>query len=86
MGRGYKQRATRVSVRYPAVLIEPDGCRVEVTILDVSSSGFRLETDAELLAGEEVRLQLPKLAPVRASIQWTRGREAGGTFLDAVDL
>ncbi|HET9811467.1 MAG TPA: hypothetical protein VFP53_07195 [Sphingomicrobium sp.] len=85
-GRSYKPRATRISVRRSAVLIEPDGCRVDIVILNVSSAGFRLKSDAELVVGEEVEIQLPKLEPARAVIQWTQGREAGGIFLDPASL
>ena len=83
---GYKNRSARIAVRYDAVLTEADGCQVEVVVTDVSSSGFRLESDAELVVGEEVLLQVPKHEPARARIQWTRGREAGGTFLEPVDV
>lgn len=79
---GYRGRERRVAVAFEAALIEPDGCAVPVTVLDVSSSGFRITCNAELIVGEEVHLQLPRSAPVRATICWTRGDEAGGIFLD----
>ncbi|HET7816709.1 MAG TPA: PilZ domain-containing protein [Sphingomicrobium sp.] len=84
--RGYKRRPARVEIHREAVLIEGDGCEVPVVIIDVSRDGFRLHSRDELELGEEVSLQVAKAAPVRARIQWTRGLEAGGTFLDAVAL
>jgi len=75
-----------VSVRCDAVLTEEDGCELEVMITDVSRDGFRLQSRAELEVGAEVLLHVTKLAPVKAIIRWTRGREAGGTFLEPVAL
>jgi len=83
---GYLNREPRVAVLYDAVLIEADGCELEVVITDVSSDGFRLESHAELEVGTEVQIRVGKRAPVRALIRWTRGLEAGGVFVDPVSL
>ena len=85
-GRGYRKRSARIRLRCDAVLTESDGCQVAVVITDVSKDGFRLQSRAELASGDEVELQVAKAAPVRARIQWTRGFEAGGTFLEPVAL
>ena len=83
---GYLSREPRVAVRYDAVLIEADGCELEVVITDVSRDGFRLETNAELEVGSEVLIRVGKREPVGALIRWTRGTEAGGVFVDPVAL
>ena len=83
---GLRGRERRITVSFDATLVEQDGCRVPVVVLDVSSSGFRITSNAELVVGEEVHLHLPKSEPVRAEICWTRGDEAGGIFLDAPSL
>lgn len=83
---GYLSRNPRVAVRYDAVLIEADGCELEVVITDVSRDGFRLESNAELEVGAEVRIRVGKREPVGALIRWTRGLEAGGVFLEPVAL
>lgn len=82
----YLSREPRVAVRYDAVLIEADGCELQVVITDVSRDGFRLESHAELEVGAEVRIRVGKREPVRALIRWTRGLEAGGVFVDPVAL
>lgn len=82
----YTMRDARVSVRCDAVLTEADGCELEVLITDVSRDGFKLESRSELEIGEEVVLSVAKLAPVKAIIRWTCGREAGGVFLEPVAL
>lgn len=84
--RGYRQRPARIDIRLDATLIEPDGCRVPIVIVDVSRDGFRLQSRDELVTGDEVSLQVAKAPPVRARIEWTCGFEAGGTFLDSVAL
>ena len=82
----YIKRDARIAVQCDAVLTEADGCELEVMITDVSRDGFRLESRSELETGAEVLLRVEKLAPVKAIIRWTRGREAGGVFLEPVAL
>jgi hypothetical protein len=82
IGRG---REPRVTLNCDAVLVEADGCAVDVVILEVTATGFRLRSIAELEVDSDVVLQMPKVAPVRAQIRWTCGHEAGGVFLDPID-
>ncbi|QIK79202.1 hypothetical protein G7077_10150 [Sphingomonas piscis] len=72
-------RERRISVQFEALIRESDGCEFRVQVLDVSSSGFRINSHAELDVGAEVMLQLARSRPLRAQICWTRGREAGGS-------
>jgi hypothetical protein len=58
---------------------------IDALILDISSNGFRLEVDDELRIGEFVSLRVDDEL-VQAQIRWVLGKEAGGTFLSAVDL
>ena len=83
---GYAKREPRIAVRCQAILVENDGCSLDVVITDVSRDGFRLESQSELEIGAEVMLLVTKLAPVRALIRWTCGHEAGGVFLEPVAL
>ncbi|MFL6734826.1 MAG: PilZ domain-containing protein [Sphingomicrobium sp.] len=82
--KGFRGRERRIEVAFDAKLIEADGCEVDVTLLDVSSSGFRVKTNAVLDVGAEVQLVLERSDPLRAVICWARGNEAGGIFLDPV--
>lgn len=83
---GYAKREPRIAIRCQAVLVEEDGCALDVVITDVSRDGFRLESDSELEIGSEVWLRVARLAPVRALIRWTCGQEAGGVFLEPAAL
>jgi len=79
-------REPRVRMNCAAVLTESDGCTVDVTLIDVSVGGFRLQSLAELAVGSEVLLQMPKVPAVRGQIRWTCGYQSGGIFLDPVAL
>jgi hypothetical protein len=82
----YLKREPRIAVRCQAVLVEEDGCALEVVITDVSRDGFKLESQSELEVGSDVWLHVPRMVPVRGSIRWTCGAEAGGVFLEPVAL
>ena len=81
---GMSKRAPRVDVRKPAIVVNSDGMEVDVIILDVSGSGFRLHVIEKLNIGEFVSLRIDdELVP--AQIRWVLGDEAGGAFLGPVD-
>jgi hypothetical protein len=82
---GFSKRAPRVDVRRPAVLINSDGIEYAVTVLDISSGGFRLELTDVARIGEFVRLQVEHREEIPAQIRWVLGNEAGGVFLAPVD-
>lgn len=83
---GYARRDPRIALRCEAVLVEGDGCTLDVVITDVSRDGFKLESVSELEVGAEVMLLVSKMAPVKAEVRWTCGHEAGGVFLESVAL
>ena len=83
---GFSKRAPRVDLRRPAVLINSDGVETPVTILDVSSGGFRLEISEGPRIGEFVTLQVDRGDAFEAQIRWVLGSEAGGVFLTAVSV
>ena len=87
MGRdpGFNKRAPRVSMRRPAIIVHEDGFEATVTILDVSSGGFRLEVTETPRIGEFVSLCIDRGEPIEAQIRWALGNEAGGVFLTPAD-
>lgn len=82
--QGISKRAPRVDLRRPAVLIDSDGREQQVTILDVSSGGFRLEVTEAPRIGEFVTLRVERGEEFSAQVRWALGNEAGGVFLTAV--
>ena len=80
------KRAPRVDGRHPALLATADGRTMSVTVIDLSSGGFRLSTDEHLRIGEYVALRVDKYGEFPAQIRWALGSEAGGIFLDQIVL
>jgi hypothetical protein len=73
-------RGKRINVNLGGELTTEDGVVVKVRVLDLSSSGFRLMADDELLSGERVTLRVGREESLPAVIRWVIGREAGGNF------
>ena len=69
-----------------ATLTTHDGRELPVRICDLSGSGFRIEHQGELLAGDRVWLKADRHGPVPAQIRWALGGEAGGLFLEPTEL
>ncbi len=63
-----------------------DGSEHKVRITDVSKGGFRLQTGATVPIGEHVFLRVPRYGDFPAQIRWALGTDAGGIFLETVDL
>ena len=79
-------RERRVQLNCAGVVTEADGCTLDVTIVDVTQTDFRLRSVAELELGSKILLQMPEARPVRCEIRWACGHEAGGVFLDPIAI
>jgi len=58
----------------------------EITISDLSFTGFRGATSVPLKKGDLVSVALPDIGLVRAAIKWCDDGEVAGAFLKAVDI
>lgn len=87
MGRvpGFIKRAPRIDLDRPAVLIDSEGSQQHVTVLDISSGGFKLRVETLPRIGDHVRLRVEGSAEIEAQIRWAVRDEAGGVFLTPVD-
>lgn len=65
-------------------MIDSDGHESDAIILDVSSTGFRLELTDLVRVGELVTLRVDH-DEIPGQIRWALGNEAGGVFLTSVD-
>ena len=81
-----KRRSPRVQTLIAATLVDSDGGELAVEVINLSSGGFRLRGGEHLMAGEEVRLRVPRYGDFRARLRWTIGNEAGGSFMEPVLL
>jgi hypothetical protein len=87
MGRvpGFIKRPPRIDLGRSAVLIDSKGVEVEVVVLDVSSTGFKLEASEPPRIGEVVTLRVDGSGDLKSQIRWAIDGKAGGVFLDPID-
>lgn len=81
-----QRRAPRRRVEGSARLHHSGWYKIEVTIRDVSTSGFMAECPAPIRIGSHVSLEVPGLGPVKAQVRWQLGGRMGGMFLDPISL
>ena len=83
----YKQRSDeRRAVQGAAQLNHSGWYKVEVTIRDVSTSGFMAECAEPVRIGSQVSLEVPGIGTVEAQVRWQLGGRMGGMFLDPISL
>ena len=80
------RRSRRVELQEVTSLRSMDERVVEVTVCDLSTSGFMAECLRPVLIGSYVSLDLPGIGPVHAQVRWQVGGKMGGKFLDPVSL
>ena len=83
--QGFIKRAPRIDLRRPAVLIDSQGVETVVTIIDVSSGGFKVQAEGLLRIGDIVILRVDGSDDIQAQIRWAIDGQAGGVFLTDVD-
>lgn len=74
------RKAPRRIVNLAAALREEGASVSSASVLDVSTGGCRLQTEAAVEAGAQVWLKLPGLETKRSRIVWTQGTLAGCEF------
>jgi hypothetical protein len=80
------RRAPRVGVSASTRLRSNDQAVSEVTVCDLSTSGFMAECMRPILIGSYVSLDLPGIGPVHAQVRWQIGPRLGARFLDPISL
>lgn len=83
--RRFSERAPRIDLNRPAVLVDSAGIQQAVTVVDVSSGGFKLKVSKLPRIGEHVRLRVEGSAEIQGEVRWAVEDEAGGVFLSPVD-
>lgn len=74
------RNAERVSLTLRAGLRQRGAAPVTVSILDLSTHGFRIETHLTLQVGTQIWLRLPGLESAAARVAWIHGPCAGCAF------
>jgi PilZ domain len=81
------RRADRVDLEGETASLNPDQVyAVEISIENLSSSGFMAECPAPVLIGSYVSLDVPGIGRVEAQVRWQIGGKMGGMFLDPISL
>ena len=83
---GQIARRQRIQVSQDAMLVTAQGVEHEVTITDVSAGGFRLRSGVTMPIGEHVFLRVDRYGDFPAQIRWSLGPDAGGVFLEPINL
>jgi len=80
-----RRRAARVETE-SEISMRKLGCTaVDARLINISSHGFMVETDAYIEQGARVWLSLPGLPRMNALIIWARGSKVGGEFSAPID-
>ena len=79
------RRSERLSVA-SATELRHQWYSVNVTICDVSQTGFMAECGEAVAIGSRVSLDVPGIGPVHAQVRWQIGGRMGGMFLDPISL
>lgn len=80
------RRSRRTDVRLPASIGVGFGARIEAMALNVSAHGVMLETEAQLVPGRPVTIELKGLARRSGRIAWTRDGHIGIAFSEPLGL
>lgn len=73
--------AQRNAVHMPAELRLAIGQKFKVSVLDLSQTGFRIETGNHMDLGTRVYLAIPELNSLPANVAWNDGTLYGCAFL-----
>lgn len=77
-----ERRADRKSVDIGAGLRQRGASGVSVSILDLSTHGYRASTHLMLEPGADLWLKLPGLEPKHSRVAWTDGHLIGCAFAE----
>ena len=83
--RTNKPRTGRVHTSFPATILVDGGPKVHGRVLNLSKSGFRLRLDAPLAVGDRILIDCEGIRS-KGQVIWACGTEAGGRFLEGVQL
>ncbi|MBB3763362.1 PilZ domain-containing protein [Sphingomicrobium lutaoense] len=74
-----------MAVRHTGRLVDSEGVESEVTVIDISSEGCRVQTDGSPMIGEHVRLRVGRMGDYPCQVRWALGNEAGLVFTGPVE-
>jgi hypothetical protein len=81
---GERRHETRAAIDQPSTLRDDRGVPRDVTVEDLSQTGFRYQSVERLAVGSLVRLGLSGAGAVTARIVWQDGDDHGCAFIEAL--
>ena len=75
------RKADRLALRMTASLRETGLTKFDVTVIDMSTTGYRIETVYRLDIGARVWLTIPGLCGLESEVSWTDYRGYGCHFI-----
>lgn len=75
-----KRKSERLELKVGAGLRQRGASGVSVSVLDLSTHGFRMSTHLDLGVDRDVWLRLPGLEPFHAKVAWQEGHLVGCAF------
>ena len=80
-----RRREPRLGITAEIALRQLGHTAVEARLVNISSHGFMVESEALIAAGSRVWLTLPGAGRVNALVIWARNGRIGGAFAEPVD-
>ena len=80
-----RRREPRLGITAEISLRQLGHTAVEARLVNISSRGFMVESEAMITAGARVWLTLPGVGRVNALVIWARNGRMGGEFAEPLD-
>jgi hypothetical protein len=80
------RRSGRTPIAGRTLLRAQSWYSIEVTVRDVSTTGFMAQCGEAVRIGSYVSLDVPGVGPVNAQVRWQLGDRMGGQFVDPISL
>ena len=84
--RSLKDRQSRSTRRVETFLYRQDGREIRALLTNVSNHGCQLRPQEWLAVDERVRIEVPRLGSIAATIRWMSDGNAGAEFVPQSDV
>lgn len=84
--RSLRDREGRSTRRVEAFLHRQDGREIRTLVTNISNRGCQLKPQGLLVVDELVRIEIPRVGSVAATIRWMSDGSAGAEFLPHSDV
>jgi hypothetical protein len=79
----FRASTPRIDLHEPAELVTGNGHAIPVVIVDTSLEGFRIRSDRVLPSSiRSAKLRVRRYGDFAIELRWSRGKDAGGVFLE----